>query len=587
VPRVVGNVVSPLTLAAPEGRAATLLGRAVQAAKGGALVGAEQPVEDGNENFLAKKLTQTGTGALVAGAIRPVTEGLITAVGRAVSPIVDFVKGVKGPRAAEDVATREVLRRIQQDIKGGGPTAQDMLDLLNTAPGKPLTLADVGGENLRGLAGQIARRPGEAKQLITKFLNERDLNAGLRLDADVQAGVAKGSAYQAAKALDEGRAAATQPLYAAAYKANQNVASDEIDHVLDTPAGKKALKDAAELMQNKRTLAGRPDPELLQQAKDAGQYVPFKGGVASGLKMQTLDYVKQALYDQESAAYRAGNNNQAKSIGDLRRALIGEMDRLDTTAKPGKVGQRAPTSGLYQQAREAYSGPSQSLDALQAGRDFMKLLPEEGAAKIAELSPGDREFYKLGAASTLRQRLADTPLGGDEAKKLVNSRGTQERLRPLFDSDADLKKFTDAVSAESRMFKTRFDILGGSQTAGRQAEDRALENEAYLRAGEGAIQAAHGNPLGAVRNWLGAARAFGRVTDPVRDAEIARLLTSPLNVTGPAGAPPGLQLLHDFSQYMPTTRNYLARGALPVGAAVSNPAGAAAAGQIAASGAQQ
>src|SRR5260370_29102409 len=51
-------------------------------------------------------------------------------------------------------AATKIEKRFAQDAEGGGLTAQGALDKMNEARavGKPLTLADLGGENVKGLA---------------------------------------------------------------------------------------------------------------------------------------------------------------------------------------------------------------------------------------------------------------------------------------------------------------------------------------------------------------------------------------------------------------------------------------------------
>lgn len=553
--RIAGNVANPLNYV-PIGAGAkgTTLGNIGRAAIQGGLSSVEQPVASGD--FAAEKAEQLGIGTGAGAAAGGVMHAIAKAAEPVVTPVLNFVKGIKGPEAVKDAGVQEILRRIGQDTRGGGPTAQDMLDLLNAAPGKPLTLMDVGGENLKALAGRIARAPGEARQTVQNFINERDLNAGLRLSDDVNKGIHSGNAYDVSNALAEARRKAAAPLYDEAFKSNQNIGSPEIDAILATPAGTKALKQAGVKMQNDMTLAGKPDPEIMQQIKESGQYVPFKGGVASGLKLRTLDYVKRSLDDQISTAQRAGENDEVRILTGLKGKLVGALDAADTTAKPGlpgKIGQRAATPatpGAYARARQVYSGTSQSMEALESGKNFLKNEPQENAALVSSLSQGDKEFFKIGAASQLRKQLAKTGPSGDESKKIIGNAYTRAQLRPLFDNDADYDKFINSVTAENRMFNTGSDVLGNSRTAARLAEDNSHENAAYGKAAKAGVDAASGNWLGAAKSTLGAIGDLMRSIDPAVNSSMARTLTTPLSGNG-------MQLLRDFAQHAPVTKNYL------------------------------
>jgi hypothetical protein len=80
----------------------------------------------------------------------------------------------------ENQAVQAIARRMTQDASAGGPTSQDMLDLLVAAPQKPQALVDVAGENVRAYGGRLARQPGEARQVAREALKTRDVGVGPR-----------------------------------------------------------------------------------------------------------------------------------------------------------------------------------------------------------------------------------------------------------------------------------------------------------------------------------------------------------------------------------------------------------------------
>jgi hypothetical protein len=97
--------------------------------------------------------------------------------------------------------------------------------------------------------------------------------------------------------------------------------------------------------------------------------------------------------------------------------------------------------------------------------------PEAIRDELASLSPDDKEYYLLGAASKLRQNVLDTRLSGDESKAIINSPGMRNRLRPLFSSDNSYNQFVNTVTAERSMKEAATPVTGGSKTAGAAAED--------------------------------------------------------------------------------------------------------------------
>jgi hypothetical protein len=234
-----GEIASPMNYVVPGGLAgdANLVRRGLSAAFQGAGAGAVQPVSGGG-SYAGQKAVQTGLGAATGAALSPIAD--------ATGALTRWITSAKGPEAANDKALRTILDRIQKDEKGGGPTTQDMLDLLAVTPDKPMIASDVGGNNLLSLLGRIARSPGEAKQIIQGFLQDRDLNAGLRLKGDINASLGRDSELQTFNALKQARSAAAKPLFEEAYRGGSIAPlKDQFQHALDdaTTAEKNAAHD--------------------------------------------------------------------------------------------------------------------------------------------------------------------------------------------------------------------------------------------------------------------------------------------------------------------------------------------------------
>lgn len=230
--RVLGNLISPMTwgmdAAGPALRALGIMQPAAKtlavpgllksmgtaAAKGGAIA-AEQPVTTSG-SYAGEKSEQVAAGA-VPGAVLPVAEtGARWAINKVANIASRFGKSIEDKAFSK--ALERIYRKMTQDIQGGGPTAQDMLDIMSKTPGKPLTLGHVGGENTLGLIGRVQRQPGVARQEITKFLEDTDKGATSRLNTDVTKGLASETVgpMQAVDGLREVRKIQGQPLWAKA-----------------------------------------------------------------------------------------------------------------------------------------------------------------------------------------------------------------------------------------------------------------------------------------------------------------------------------------------------------------------------------
>lgn len=535
---------------APAGVIGKLAGGAMKlSAIAGGVSGLLDPVSDPSSNFTLKKLAQTGVGAGAGAVAGKVGELLARAGAAAAGTVANWIRSVKGPNATESAAVQTILRRMTQDVKGGHPSAQDMLDLLNATPDKPLTIADVGGPNVKALMGQIARQPGEAQAILKQFHTARDLDARLRVNRDINDNVGAGSTHSAVEALESARARLAAPLYQEAMEANQQMESPLLDKIIRTPAGQKAMRQAVAKMQNDMTLVAKADPELTALAKevaDLGLMEPHGSGVGvgRGLKLRTWDYVKRSLDDQIGVAQRSGERDEARILTGLKNTMVREMDRLDVTGIAGPNSTKAE-GGAYARARAIYSGHSKSLDALDAGRKFANKLPEEIAADLADMTPGDREFYRMGVAEKLRLEVGK---GGNEAARAVRDQNMQDRLLAVLGDQAKLDKFVKAIDAEKSMFRTDSKVFQGSPTAERLAEDNSAENSAAAHAFHGAVHLAKGNPIGgmisAVKSW----NALRGAPNPEIGAEIARIFANPATQPGA-----GFRLLQEFARQAPAT----------------------------------
>lgn len=556
----VGDIAGSAAL--PGGIAGRVAGNALKVgAISGGLSGLLSP---GNQDhYWLDKGLQVGGGAALGAAGNALADRLASYVGKQIRPIYEFVQKVTGQDIAKNPGALAVVKRMERDAKVGGPTAQDMIDVANALPDKPLTIADLGGPEVAGLTGRIARNPGEARAKLTNFLNERDRGAGTRLGQDVDKGLGSGSSYDIADALKQSRAAAAKPFYQAAY-AHPAINPDEmaptgkIGDLLNRPSVQAGLANA-------RKIAAEEGVDLKTQGVDLdAEGNPKLVGVPT---WQALDYVKRGI-DNVVEQYRD------KTTGRL------VLDTYGRAAEQTRNEFRQALRDLnpeYRKALDAYSGPSTSLDALHAGENFLSQRPEEIARRLGSYGSGDREFYKLGAADTLRARLAKKAMSADESKALLNSQYMRDQLRPLFDSDDAYHRFLSSVLAERRMFETRFNALGGSQTAARTAEDATPELDALGHLARSVAHAKTGNAFGAGANALRAISAWRATRDPQTAVEIGNLLAAPL-------ARPDIQArlnnFHNFLSALPNTQDILRRGQMANIIRGAGPIAAAGLGQI-------
>jgi hypothetical protein len=412
-------------------------------------------------------------------------------------------------------ADKLLARAFMQDRV---PLGQGPAPLPNALPGQGLI--NMGGENVQKLGRLATVAPGEARTMAADFFENQSQGAPDRA-ADALRGMSDRGYYGTVEALDAAKQANAAPLYKAAHEANQSVSSPVIDRILATPAGKSALNEAATMMQNDRSLMGVPDSELtalVNELVSLGKMeAPNTGkGVASGLKLRSLDYVKRALDDQYESLVRAGQNTKANIILGLKKDLVSELDKADTT-------------GLYKQARAAWAGPSHAVEQVEKGREFYKMRgkPADAIREFSDMTPEDKELARIGF---VRDAIEDVGNVGDNGSVYLKTFGNQNKralAEVMFPDRASFDKFATQMRAEKQMLAANRSTIGGSPTSRIDAEksDAAIQGASDVLTVAQAIK--NGSPLQLLGLGLDKAQNLGRgITPEVADALANRLFTS-------------------------------------------------------------
>lgn len=473
---------------------------------GGAASGAVEPVQD-TEHFAKEKLQQVGLGGLIGGTFG----GLGGAAAAGLQGLGSYVAR-SYPENLMSEAVTKVLKRIKQDQKSGGPSATDALDLVEAA-NKPVALVDVGGENLKGLGGNVARQPGESRAVASAFLNKRDEDAAKRLSADIQQHISGGpTVFQATEGLLESRSMASSPIYKEAH-ALQNVWSPRLAELIEHPDIKKGLAKGYESESVQSMARGEPITAS-QMGVDIG--IDGSTKLLGKPNMRVLDMGKRgldAMIADERNEITGRLSQRGYDLNMLRNAYVKALDEADK-------------SGTYRKARETWAGYSASLDALKQGRAVFGASPEENAAAVASMSSGDREFYRMGVADLLKERLAKGGFTGDESKQLVKNPWMRDQLKPAFKDKSDFDAFVDAVTTERKMFDTKNQTLGNSATAGRLAEDEVSNSEGMGKLAQFGAQLASGHPIKAISGMWKAYQDLGLRPNPELNEKVAQILFS-------------------------------------------------------------
>jgi hypothetical protein len=596
------DVANPVNYLGP-GRllgAGTVLRRIGGAALDAGLVGAEQPATKG-PSYWSEKGAQVGTAA-TTGASLP-------ALGEAAAALRRWAWGKFGT-SAEDQATQRIYKRIERDVKGGGPTTQDMLDLLNLTPGSPQSLMDVSGENVGGLTGKVLRQPGAGRQSLTSTLRARDAAATDRISGQIDTALASDQVKpsEAVQGLQQARSIAAKPLWDDAMAGGsiaplkQQFQNAWVDAGRVEKAAQQALADvqqdmtkaaakvqragndvylANSALAEQRAVQSRLQAaqhalqtasadkqtvlDMLNQAQyDIDQNVPgavwsprlqqfldapeVKVGLRNGLKMERQKALAEGrrLNPTEYAVVGISNETGEDIIGKVptmrllaagKEGLDAELDKPQyhdpLTGSLNKAGvsldamRRAFLEELdklnpaYKTARAQWSGDTASMQAVRYGeRDWTNKRPEEIAADVAKMDPGDLEFARLGLAANLRKRMAQMGGSGNEARAVAGDKAgswLRQQIRPFFRTDDEYNAFINSIDAENRMFAKGVKLAGGSDTAARQAEDFSADKGAHIAGGVSNAMSG---------KWFGAAYHGLKVLNPRIPEDVATEIAS-------------------------------------------------------------
>jgi len=453
----VGSTIAAAPLAAPLAatRAGAALSRLPAAARfaglgaaQGALVGAGQAERD--------PLQGAGQGALVGGLIGGVTPAAVRTVG-------NIVGGIRHAVSPEANVAADLSRAITRDETTPAQLMQRATELNAIRPGVA-TLADVGGENVRGLVERVAQTPGAGRTQVTPALTTKQQGQALRLSTDLRSltGTTR-SAYQAAEEMTAERATAASPLYQTAYQVgDREVWSPALERLTSSPTVQSAMRGAVRIWRDNAIADGygAMNPGALVERG----LLNFKQGqVPVYPNLQFWDYTKQMVDQQASAAFRAGLNRKGATLSKLAEQLRTELDTI--------VPEYAP-------ARNAWAGRSQFLDAIEEGRGISSsaMSAEELAGRLRAMSDSEREGYRIGAVSSVIGKMRGDPAKLGDMTKYLRSPEMRDKIVAIMPTHEAAAQWAQRLNYEVGASELTGQALRGSATARRLAEQQDAKN---------------------------------------------------------------------------------------------------------------
>lgn len=492
----ISHGLTDLGLPTPEGRTERLVGDVSRGLAGG---GAQIKVAQGLVNKLpqlasnvARSLTtnpmlqaQATVGAsLGSGVAREEGTGLLGQIIAGLAGGIAAPGSIRGVQNAANSIRRPVDEKAANTI-AGGLRASDLTPDEAAARmgqlGRQATLSDL-SDNLQRTARNVYTQKGPGSEVARNALDTRSIAGPQRVVEDLKNITGKDTNFfESVQGVISKRKAESAPLYAEADKAI-------------VPA--QSVGDLHKSLLTKATEA--------EGTRLSGALKKFAGMLKTGEDFKTnvkqLDIVKRQARDMVTRAYRSGDTDTAKELDGM----------LKTLSNSNGTGILEKSSSAYRQANKIFSDDSSVLKALESGKKVLTADADEVADNIAKLSLAEKDAYIQGAVKGIR----DQVLAG---KKFSNDL-VRERLRNAFPDEGSFKDFMFAVEREKTFAGTKNFVLGGSQTANKQADMSDALNTGYNAAMGNYLQVA----MTAAKRFLTSNKIPERLHEP-----LARALTTP------------------------------------------------------------
>src|SRR6185503_1546269 len=422
-------------------------GKLQQAARFGALGAAEGAVAGAGGAKPGERLEGAAKGAAIGagvGAVAPTVVNAVVGTGRA-------IRGAVNPRTG---AEAELARAATRDADTPATFADRFFDAEAQRPGQT-TLADVGGENVRGLVERVAQTPGAGRTQVIPALTKRQEGQLGRVSEDLKelTGTSRTS-VQAIEETSAQRAAAANPLYTAAYEAGDNVVwTQGLERLSASPTVQNAMRGAVRVWQDNAIADGfgAMNPGALVEG---GNLKFLSGKVPAFPNLQFWDYTKRIIDDQIGEAVRAGKDQKARTLTRLVQVMRNELD----TVVPE-----------YAAAREAWAGPSAFLNAIDEGRKILAKTAsaDEMGAAFRALSPSEQEGFRIGAVSRIIATLGNDPARLPDLTKYLRSPEARAKIAAMMPSEDAARAWRLRLESEVKSSELVGRSLGNSATARR------------------------------------------------------------------------------------------------------------------------
>jgi hypothetical protein len=150
---------------------------------------------------------------------------------------------------------------------------------------------------------------------------------------------------------------------------------------------------------------------------------------------------------------------------------------------------------LYASANKQFADNSKLNSAYKLGYDFTKTNEKQMARNVSSMTDGEKQALRVGIVSQVEELTSKTGDSTNFVKTIFGTPRKRAALRLAFDSKEQFEQFEEMIKLQAMKQRTAREVLGGSQTAARQAQqsDSAIDPSAIIDVG---AALASGNPSG-------------------------------------------------------------------------------------------
>lgn len=379
---------------------------------------------------------------------------------------IPIVKNITGKTAeyfnlGKDALQRRADTKIIQALQRDGLSLSDIkttMDTIRASGYKPETIMEFGGKATKQLGETVASYPA-ARVAAETLAEERKTGAGSRILTDFQKAFnVDQDPFDIAQSVISKREQLSAPLYKEAFSKNALISSEKIDQLMKDPAFQRAYERASRLAQREVDAEGNIIGKTLPELQETGNV----------FDLETINYIKRGI-DAEINFSKLPTSGLEKteidSIKKLRNVFMTEVDN------------QAPIE--YKQARQAFAGQSEVLDAIENGKQFFDVDARQLRSVYNKLTPSEKEGFSIGAYDAIRTKIREGADGVDLVRRTFGSPEKRDQIKELIGADA-FETLNRQLTREKDIRATDIRMLGGSQTQPRQVAQQEFEGATEL-----------------------------------------------------------------------------------------------------------